>query len=165
MTPSLITNRYIPLYTNNKIYVPFYENAPSSEILERLFVTYRLFNVSEEYFEDVFTATKYRLVPEDSLWAGISFHEKRGVMYAHGFKYADKRLDNEFRAEKVKELSEDYNKYLEINLDFMLNKYRINYLYYGPNERKITPDLDLNNRPFLEKVYNGGGVEIYKIKE
>lgn len=164
MSPSLITNRYLPLYTNNKIFVPFYENAPSSEVLERIFISYRIFNVPEEYIGDVFVSGKYGIISEENPWNEINFHEKRGIMYVYGFKYADKYLDDEFKKEMSEKMIEGYKKYLTMDINFLVNKYKLDYLYYGPNEKIISPNLENISGLSSEKVYNKDGVVIYKLK-
>jgi hypothetical protein len=156
-TPSLTAVRYFPLYTNNKIYLPFYENAPSDEILDRLYIMYKIFDIPENYFDEVFFKGKKGEIIKDSQWSDVNFYEKRGLMYVYGFKYPNGSKEEE------NAIKNGYINYPNYKLNYILNKYRIDYIYYGPHEKKMASDANLSKNKYLEQVYDEDGIEIYKI--
>jgi len=173
MSPSIVTNRYLTLYTHNRTFITSagYGQLSGNESLERLYITYSLFKVPEEYFSQVFFVEK-RIV-EDKIspeWKNINLIEKRGITYLFNFKYADHSLNASFLSSKnfftndvAQEIVDNYNKYKQLDLINLLGRYKLDYIYYGSKEKEIVRDLDLSAYSFLEKLYSEGGIEIYKI--
>lgn len=169
MTSSIVTNRYIPLYTHNRTFTASsgYGQLSCDETLDRLYIAYKLFKVPEDYFTKVFFVGKKEMGTSNNSRVSINLFERRGIDYLFNFGYTTRALDSPFESTfsdgDKKEIIAGYNNIMKIKNSFLLNKYRADYFYYGPKEKEIVPNLNPNNINFLEQVYNDGGVEIYKI--
>ncbi len=170
VSPSLVTNSFIPVYTHNNIYIPRGLNtlAPDAEIFDRLFAVYAFFGMSED---------RIRLILDPSLnneyvtWSefehGWEKYEKSGILYLLSVKYGSKEIGayqygrhNKFTLpdDVYQTLLATYRAY---ECSDCLNKYRADYLFYGPFERAII-DTNLSAYPDLTKVYDQGGVQIFQ---
>jgi hypothetical protein len=169
MTPSLVTNFFIPFYTSNKNFLPLSCNtlAPEEEILDRLYITYRIFNVPADYLERLIDIKSNETVWQDKNLIGRDVFERWGLHFLFCAKYYDLSLDGYFREQKFllpeqkqKEIVDEYKNY-DFDLSNVLSKYRLDYIYYGPQEEKIREN-DFNGLKYLEKIYEKEGVTIYK---
>lgn len=162
MTPSLVSNYFLPLYTHSKIFVPRALNsvAPESEFLERLFITYKLFKIEDEHIYQIFSPENFEVKSFDA-------HEKAGITYFFAFKYLSKDLrtytgslnDNVVPESEVNSIVGQFNDYKCIEC---LNRFRADYVFVGPQENKIA-DTNLLFSHGFEKVYTSSEVSIYKI--
>jgi len=148
ITPALPTNTEISVYTHNRIFLARANTslAPDAELLERLYLTYRLFGVSPRYLDEMIQSFE-------------------GVFYFFTVKYYSRDLDAYTggkhggytlpRAIREKVL----NEYTFFRLSDEI-PYRFDYVFIGPYERKI----GVSEKFFsdYERVYNHEGVVIYK---
>jgi hypothetical protein len=159
-TPSLTTNALLPFYTHNNSMLPLAFTSPMSleDVRDRYFVAYKFFNVSADYF-------KKALEGKLSAAGSIGFENN-----LWGFLIADYYCDHSLGAfEKpgacftadssaaIEKTAGDYAAYPS-RREYLLNKYRIDYIFYGPDE-KIMGKPDFTG---FEKVYDKDGYEIYK---
>lgn len=174
MTPSFVTNYFIPLHTHNLIFVPRALNtlASEKEILDRLFITYLTFGVSDVYLADIIGPDKY--TKERKRRESYNDYEKAGVLYLFALQYAPttlntytKNTERKFRLpkERYDDILGTFNAYSCVDCGGRLKTpYRVDYLYYGPQEKEIAV-VDLNKKPYLKKVYDEHGVQIYKVNQ
>ncbi len=78
--------------------------------------------------------------------------------YSHGFNTGE---DNVFT--RVKDIDSFYH---GNNMEYILNKYNVSYVYYGPEEISKFPEAMniLDQVSFLKISYNFGGIKIYEVK-
>lgn len=138
----------LPVHTHNNVYTVrwiFESVCPDSELMERFFIFCRLFSMDKD-------AMIAYLKSEPRLCFGVKPDDP---------KYKDK--EDFFRANKVMEnVSREYAYFQEQNIYSLLKRFRLDYIFYGPYEKKIS-QIDPNKYPFLSKVYDKGDVQIYKI--
>ena len=172
MTPSLVNNYIIPLYTNDRIFIPkgLSSMAPEEEILERLFFTYKIYNVNNDYLGSIINpkADLNFALKDDKF--NFDGSEKNGVLYLFSDKYVKNGLTTYtvptglgFRSipeEKYETILNNYNDFVFDRAN--LKKYRVDFLLYGPQEKKIT-QVNLAAYPFLKKIYNRNGLEVYQV--
>lgn len=172
MTPSLTNNYLIPYYTHNRIYLPsaYGSVAPEEEAIERLYIVYKFFEVDEKYLDRVLNPDLVNIIEEGVDKKSLEAYETKGIMYLFSDKYIVKGLyahtKNDTKNFESQLPRENYEKiisnYKNFECSHCLEKYRIDYLFYGPNEKKITK-IDLTKNKFLNKIYYNNEVEIYKI--
>ena len=150
MTPSLETNVEVPVYTHNRIFLTRAYNSLASdeELLDRLYITYKLFGVTAAYLDEM-----------------IQSYD--GVFHFFMVKYFGNELDAYLRRgsggymlpravrEKV------LNEYTFFEFPEQI-QYKIDYLFVGPREKSIGLDEQALSR--YKKVYNSNEVEIYQWK-
>ena len=129
------TSSIIPIYTHNNVYVEQYAQYYTVPPMSEIMD--RLYNLM--------------------LFSGVKSREdfRRFVEAETSHRPFGGRFQPDF---------EEYQKKLGRNVYHELTTYRADYLFYGPNERKIfrVPPDEMYN--FLEKQYDDGFVAIYKIK-
>lgn len=135
-------------YTHNNTYVvsPIFESVmPNAEIIERYFIFARLFGLNSE--EVIKYIQKYT-----SVWFGMRTDVPK-------YKY----YDDSFRLKAISEVVyNDYNYFQKQDLLGLLRRYRIDYIFYNPEEIMLSK-IDLNTYPFLSKLYDKSGIQIYKL--
>lgn len=169
-TPSLTINALLPFYTHNNSMLPLAFTSPMSlaDIKDRYFVTYKFFNVSADYFEKALRRKlpvtekinfdrkhKIDFSQEDTLWSSLVF----GYYCDHSLDMYGKlgACSTAEGSNALDIMAEEYARYPE-KREYLLNKYRIDYIFYGPDEKMMgKPDFD-----GFEKAYDQGGFEIYK---
>ncbi|MCI0566104.1 hypothetical protein L0Y46_02795 [bacterium] len=176
VTPSFVTNTYIPLYTHNNIFVPraFNTVASDDEIIERLFIAYELFNIQPEFLRRALLSDGFALPFYERL-VGDSNHdddayETEAALYLFGLKYEhdpdprDAAKNPRLRMGKVKaeELVRRYESFA-CGAD-CFSRYRADYILYGPQEKKIARPHFIEH-PELRHVASFGNTEIYKVKK
>ena len=164
LTPSLITNYFIPVYTHNKIFAPRTLNtlAPESEIIERLLIAYHLFVVPRSHLEDILKDETSRDFSKDDLMQ----YELSGSTYLFAFKYKNQSLVTytEGFADPLitEEVRRDIlNQFDSFSCGQCLSRYRADYLFVGPYERLLS-SVNFSDNPLLTLVYDTDGVKIYK---
>ena len=181
----------IPVHTHNNNFIPWerYSSASTDEILDRIYIAYKLFNVSPSYLEelmnqdnavidDYYIPFRETKVPnkdlfEKAFWNPIFFGRK---FYITPYYLADAYDYPKDIKEKIakgglyyiplevrEEISEDYENCMNKDTVGLLYKYRIDYIYYGPYEKKIS-NANLSQYTFLEEVYRNEDVIIYEVK-
>jgi len=169
LSTSLVTNYFLPLYTSARIYLPRANDTTASdeEMLDRLIIAYKLFNIPEEKLWQLFDTeanqgTMYK--PEET----FDDFEQRGLLYFFSAAALDQSVDGYKRTTKF-QMPKSAREYLQSAYVMMgsfdqdwQSKYRIDYVYFGPKEREMS-SVDPDSLSFLEHVYSEGGVDIYKI--
>jgi len=155
-TISLTTNNELPLYTQNKIFLPNGVNtlAPHDEIWSRFLLANLLFGVSLENFSNYISTGNYAL--------SYLFHQQ----YRR-----DQSFNNYFRGGGTKELPEELfeervKEYHSMILGKRVDKripYELDYIFFGPREGEIGEDPILVTNT-LVKIYDQYDVRIYAIK-
>jgi len=80
--------------------------------------------------------------------------------YTHGYNTGD---DNIFV--RSNDINSFYNSLEDVELtQFLISKYNINYVYYGPDESSNFPEAEngLESNILLEKIYDQNNIKIYK---
>ena len=134
------------------------------ELWDRWFVIYKLFGVSSDYLNQVLVKSNtkidnFALNYESNLMIWIYdtyFFDQTGEAF---FRGRDLKIPTDLKDEIVRA----YKKY-PAKLDYLLHRYKIDYFYVGPYERRITK-TQFGKMKFLEKVYDADDVVIYKIKK
>lgn len=161
-TASLTTNAFLPVFTHNHSMLPAGITSPLSmkDIEDRYFVDYKFFNVSADYFEK---ALRGELPPIAASVFTLENNLRSFMVFDYYCNHSlDKYLEPGYCSGAAYEgamnnLVAEYKKYPQ-KRDYLLNKYRIDYIYYGPFEKNISrPNFD-----GFKKVYDQDGVEIYK---
>ncbi|MCK4554709.1 hypothetical protein KAU19_07175 [Candidatus Parcubacteria bacterium] len=170
VSPSLLTNVFIPLYTHNNIFIPRRANsfAPENEIIDRLILAYKLFGVKKERLDQTINFKDYKICQNHNDLECALYNADIGCGFSYLFlvKYARRDLDIYTRYAKrdlenriPKKLYEEImDKYYSFDTEKALSQYRMDYLYLGPREKTIS-SADFTK---FEKVYDNKGVEIYK---
>ena len=148
MTPSLVINTYIPLHTHNNIFIPraFNTVAPNSELLERLFITYTLYEIDTLYLQQILLGDNHVLPHSDTNEINEKtddLFESSGSLYLFGLTYLNdvevpgegnqRRFITEQAANDIAQVYDTFT-----CEDTCLTKYRVDYLLLGPQERKLT---------------------------
>ena len=143
ISPSLETSYYLYSYTKARPYLPSTENtmAPNSVLEERYLTANKLFSVSE-----------------DAMIAGLRNGENYRKVFLYYLYYKKPGSDlNEIPAEKIKELRGQYSR-----LAPEWNAVDADYVYYGPEERKISA-IDFSKDKNLLPVFENQSVQIYRV--
>jgi hypothetical protein len=158
---SLETNYLLPLYTHNRIFLPagIRTLASNEEILNRLFIIYKLYNVPPSYLAYILSgASESRYLRGDFLE-----NETAGLIYLFHHTYYDgKKRRYEMPLDLQKEI---VNKYISFhnNIKKLLNKeYKLDYIILSNYERKISRGLRLEKLN-VKKVYEQNDISIYQL--
>lgn len=180
----------IPVYTHNNNFVPEATNslAPTKEILDRLYIAYKIYDIPGGYLENLLCqdnsiVDEYfsklsknivldREVFEKAYWSDIIFHHKylfRKKYLPKNYTLPDKmmeRIENGFGVwtipqEVRKEILIEYANY-PVHFKRMLNKYKVDYILYGSHEKNVGR-RDISTLPFLEETFKNEQFTIYKI--
>jgi len=150
MTPSIETNIELAAYTHNRIFQARSQNnlLPKKEVLDRWFITYKLFDVPVEIFEK-------------------TINSKLGIFNFFTAEYNSRALDSALRPYKYPVYQLPNTVAEEFLAEYHAFKiperipYRLDYLFIGPREKEMGV-----NEIFLhanEKIYESKDVKIYRI--
>ena len=143
---SVEQNSLITVYTHNNVFIPngFFSPYSDEEILERLFIVYKVFGVTPEYMEGLMengdSARRYnwmreRLEESDQVlfesvyWNLYTFHEK-----FINEKVVQSELLGEDDREGIYKAMLDYYRSFTPGME----KYRIDYIMVGDYERSVS---------------------------
>lgn len=158
----------IPVYTRDNNFIPnaVFTVASTQEILDRTYIAYKLLNVSPSYLENLMrqdnavldkyyrpfgrTGIPNTEIFEEVFWIPTLFHSK---FFSQG--------GYEIPEEIMKGILSNYNNYTN-NIDELLNRYRVDYIYYGQYERKIS-SVNLTEYKQFRELYKNEDVTIYKV--
>lgn len=166
VSPSLVTNALLPVFTHNAVIMPVAVTSPASqaEIVDRLYVAYALYGVPTDYLRSALAGS---LGKADDFAFG---QENALTTFLFESYYVDHSIDGYFLRrtadippEVAGDLVREYESYPR-RLGYLLNRYQIDYLYVGPYERRFA-QMDFDHQPFLQKTYDQNGVAIYKIRK
>lgn len=171
LTPMPYLNQLFLFYTPAKIFLPNAAGTMASEeeILERMFMVYKLFGVTDAYMNDELRVEPIGIVPKStkfpSMYMSLFDYVYFQQFYSQAFD-ASMHVTPEVTkipAWKVEQILSDYKTY-SFTFPNLKNKYRADYVYVGPLEAEIaTTNFDADQT--FEKVYDADGVKIYKIKK
>lgn len=161
-TPSPYMNDLLLFYTSAKVMIPRASGtmAKSSEILDRLYAVYKLFGITEATFKQKInplfdpSANPTEMNLFDYLYAGNFFSQEFDAFFR------DKGKQN-IPPDFTEKLSAAYRVY-NFEPSILGKKYRIDYVYVGPLEKKIMT-VDFARMRGWQNVYNQEGVSVYKI--
>jgi len=141
-------NDLIPVYTDNKIFLPngILTFASNKEIISRLIIALKLYGVEEAFLREN--------LPKDE-WGFHLFHVKYAQVFYGKRETFPKEVLNNILV-KYRSLSSDssYN---------ILKKYRLDYIYLGSFERGISKN-DFGDHLALKEVFNKNGNRLYKVE-
>jgi hypothetical protein len=151
-TDSEITDLLLGAYTHAYEFVPspFATVATTSEALDRLFIICHVYGVSSEWVKNEFTASTEK-PPNDRNLAWLIYQDQFLSIGLPGAIPTDLR-DQITTQYELQQLTPE-----------TLRRYRLNYLWYGPNERAIGP-IPQSSLPYLTPVYSNASVTIYRIE-
>lgn len=165
VSPSLITNALLPVFTHARVIMPVAVTSPAAEaeIIDRLYVAYALYGVSPDYLQSALAGTLPKI---DEFAFG---HENALVTWLFESYYVDHSIDGyflrrtaEIPSDVAAQIVKEYEQYPR-RLGNLLSRYQIDYLYVGPYERRFS-GTDFDRQEYLEKVYDRDGVVIYKVR-
>ena len=176
---SFMTSIYLAVYTSSRPYLPTYFNThlTNHEVEDRVLRIHKLFGVSTEFLEILFrthgrsdmACGELRAIYRKPLLQcnPNTFYNLTNYFNPFYFYYFRESnystVDNDFQPhsnvpeERVKDLLSRYE-----TVSFSWSDLPIDYIYYGPFEKELV-EVNLKNNSALERVYENGEVEIYKI--
>ncbi len=153
MSPYLKTNVDLPALTSNRIFLARAGTSvsPQDELYQRLYITYKFFNISESSLEEILGTMD-------------------GIFYFCGTKCYSTSLDAYMDPKKYgggyklpPELKKQiFDAYANYKLPEKM-PFRLDYIFVGPREKEI--GLDLKNLEDMAKIYDVDGVQIYKFSD
>ncbi len=180
----------IPAYTHCNNYAPnaLMTVASSDEIVDRMCIAYRIFQVPEHYLEKVLTADDMllnliRSAPdtrsidpydiEVAYWSGNYFHAKfafgpwnkdQPYQFPKEIKDQISRYFTLYVPLDIRQhIRSVYTTYQAVDISYLLKKYRVDYLLYGPFEKAIST-MDVSHYDFVTCVYDADNIQIYKVQ-
>lgn len=155
LTLSQKTNRELPAYTPNYIFLGRGEftYAPTREIIERISMSYKYFDVSLENLSLVFTG-----MDNGNMFPYKAPYSQETIERLGGYYYFGPQVKS---APDLEDLLQLYRKTPRLKLMAINQKYRIDYVYVGPYERLVS-NYDPATDSELEQVFNSNTVQIYK---
>ncbi len=197
---SLLTINMLPTYTHCNNYVPnagFMCTISNDEVIHRLAIAYKLFQVPPQYLEKALNTNTIdlnirknfvegRVVTNEDVeltgWAAGYF----GAKFVFGpwnttknaipssdskpyqfppdvKKYMEKSIVLYVPQEERDYISSKIEEFQQEEIEELLKKYHMDYIYAGPYEKELSP-IDLSQYGFLKQVYSQGGIEIYKLR-
>lgn len=172
ISPSFETNSLIPLFTHNNVFLPIgnVTIASNQQIIERFLITSKFFEINQNKLAENLSYRGNGLgdCKGDNCLVKFEFWEKQAIIELFYMKYLNKTEDHnswsttyEMPSREQFEILEKYDKLLTDN-NYPIN-YKIDYLYYGPAEKKINP-VDFKTRPRLKEVFQNKDISIFKIE-
>ena len=169
MTPSTITNHYLLVYTNNKVFMgsSYRSVVSNSELEERLLLTYKTFGISSEYLKEAFDPDQLIVNQGDTEKIPLKMghlYTSSMIEYIYNNQYIDVSIDPHYKkppfTSSLKErLAKSYGK---TEIDLTKLKYKADYIYIGPLEKEFA-HADFDKMPDLTKIYDKDNVQIYQI--
>ena len=164
-SPSLVTNAIIPVWTHARVLLPVAVTSSASlaEIRDRWLLVSALFDVSPEVIRPHLErrggrVDDFALNQEDNI-----------VIFLYDTFFFPTTPDAFFRGRGGMKIPQEETERLLLELEryprrtaYLLNRYRIDYLYVGPNERRLS-SVDFDALPFLRKEYDADGIAIYAV--
>lgn len=178
-SPSFTTNARLQLYTRNRLFLPNGYNtiAGDTELWTRLRLTHALFGTSPAMYRTILDGSTDLggggedniLIDKDNLYFAFKPDlDRLAVYYLFHMHYLDSSPGSTFQSTspvalpvevKKREIAayENHSAKSTVSLP-----YRLDYLYYGPRERAISPDAKIL-APF-KKIYDEKGITIYQYR-
>lgn len=174
ITPSFETISQVPVFTHNNVFLPngTIAFASNEEIFKRLLITYKIFGLGKSELEKILSYRGDGLgncQGEDCL-VDFEFWEKQGVVELFHMKYLkkDEGLTSwstfyEIPKKEQERILTSYDQYLKSS-ELIPAELRLDYLYYGPAEKKIR-EIDFSRYWWAKEIYHNQDVQIYKIEK
>ncbi|MBI5061119.1 MAG: hypothetical protein HZB67_02295 [Candidatus Aenigmarchaeota archaeon] len=185
LSASIESTDLIPVYTGDNTFLPNaqFTTATTDEILDRVLIAYKIYNVSPSYLElmmaqDNLLEDEYHPqiygshVPEDVFmyeraeWNFAYFYykyrpsERNKANITYPAKFNGKESFFYIPEDVRTSIMQKYLSYT--NTSALFTKYRIDYVYCGPYERNIS-NMDLSSYKNLVEVWKNDNVTIYKV--
>ncbi len=160
VTPSFETNMLLPVYTHANVFLPNgnLSLAPTEELIDRLLITYRLFEVPVEYLRVSLRDDPDRLA--DFRRSQNHFSRSRPeLLEQHGLWYLFHRL--KWPEERIRAVVDRYAR-LTVSPERPFGRYRADYVWLSPLEA-LKGRADLSALLFLVPVYEKDGVRIARV--
>lgn len=172
LTPSFETNSQIPVYTHNNIFLPAgnVTVASNQEITERLLTAYQIFGIGREQLAKTLAYRGDGMgdCQGDTCLVKFEFWEKQAIIELFYYKYLRKNESlsswstfYEMPKSEQQQILSAYDRLLE-NPGLFPTRFKLDYLYYGPAERKIK-ETNFNQYPWAKEVYRNQDVIIYEV--
>lgn len=150
------TASLIPIYTHNNVYwsnyIFDYANS-DKDILERFFLLSRLLGINEDRVMDyIFT---YRKEEDSNVFFGVRYEKQSYQNFNQGIKI-------NLPQDVYDYIKQRYRAFQKEDINMLLNRFRLDYIFYGPDEKLISRGR-FKEQSFLDKVYDAGSIQIYKI--
>lgn len=168
LSPSVVTNTHLLIFTSAKVFVPptgVTTSASDQEMLERYVVAAKIFGMDDQWIRERFNREFLILRgsndSEKGAENGIAFHLFHYGLYRRdlntyfgkgGLRYFPEVEDAVFG------ILDEWKK----NPETLMQKYVFEYVYVGPAEKEVFSFDALQSGLCLEEIYNQEGVLIYK---
>lgn len=154
------TASMVPTYTHNNIFTPFSPHtlAPTEDLLDRMIIAYKVFNVSPEYFSGFIGSRKayWNIYHAENLTYITPLSALFDVEAAKGRRGSYPTISEGMQ----ERLNRRFTEYV-FDADEVREMYALDYVYLGPNEKNIS-NADLDSAGWLRKVYENNKVSIYE---
>lgn len=166
LTPSLRTNRELPAYVPNYIFLgrADFTYAPTRELLERAYLAYQYFGYTQTDVTRVFSGLSQGVsLPHKAPYTAEQI-EELGIYHYLGFNGAEKEYQERlFGAEYgLAGLLVQYTQTPRMSAAQLATKYRLDYVYVGPAEMSLIRS-DIDQDTSLKQVYKNNSVKIYQV--
>lgn len=148
---SFATENEIQLHTHNTVFTPNGANtiASEEEIWARAAWMAKIYGIDAEKFKNLLENSSMHL-----------FHMRYrdnspGSSFIHEYALDPIKYENEYKGKVEKYVN------LARNLDPKNPPFHLDYLYFGPREKRLGLDPQIVN-PNIEKVYDNGEIRVYK---
>ena len=170
VSPSVVTNAHLLIFTGAKVFVPstgVITSASDKELVERFIIAAKIFGMSDEEILNLFSQNYL----EKSGKGDNGDAEKFILNHLFHYGLHAKDMNSSFKAKKFRDIS-DIEKFAADavtnfykNKETMIKKYEFDYIYAGPIEKRLF-SLNINNAAkngiCLNEVYNQDNVLIYE---
>jgi hypothetical protein len=160
VTPSFETNMLLPVYTHANVFLPNgnLSLAPTEEIIDRLLITYKLFDVPAEYLRASLNDDPDRLAAFRRNRDRFS-RNRPELLEQHGLWYLFHRL--RWPEERIRQIVDRYAR-LTVSPERPFGRYRADYVWFSPLE-EVKSHREFSALPFSALVYDHQGVRIAKV--
>lgn len=169
LSPSVITNTHLLIFTSAKVFVPptgVITSASDQEMLERYVVAAKIFGMDDrwirERFSREFLISQSDNDSEEGVEDRIAFH-----LFHYGLYRRDPNTyfgrgglrDFTEVGDAVSGILDEWKK----NPETLVQKYMFEYIYAGPVEKEVFSFDALKSGLCMEEIYNRDVVSIYKL--
>jgi len=167
LSPSVITNTHLLIFTPARVFVPpsgLITIAPDSELLERYIIAAKLFGVKDAKIKELFSRA-FLNSRRDGQNENV---EDSAAVYLFHYGLYSQEPDAYMQGQSIRELGDIEKTVVAVigewnnNPENLLNKYALEYVYVGSQEKKIF-NFSANDFPrCLSLIHTEGTTDIYK---
>lgn len=160
LSASLRTNLLMSALTHNYVYIPhsFLTSALSDEIIERVFLSHRLFGMNTASIDQLFSKNADK---EQNILNRRWNFETCGAWFVYFTRYSNGNYYQCFIPDKEREkVDKNYDEFL-ISPE-KINKFRFDYVIFGPYEKENGNLKELLANVVLTKVFENEDYLIFK---